>query len=222
MKKMMKFAAAAVMLIVALFALALWIAPPTACATAATASVNTPQRSGDLVTLLQGSNVVYAGTIVAITNGLAAPATDGASQLVVGRCNRTSDNTGANYSATRTVNVARGVFQWGNAGSLTNTDVGNFCYVADDSNVTSAGSSSAKIIAGVIVAVDANGVWVDTIMPGAQGATSVSSLTDSGNAAITGTLGVTGTSKLTGNTIVVGTLTSTGTVAAVNNATVGG
>jgi len=129
---------------------------------------------------------------------------------VVGRCDRTSDNTLANYSATKTVTVRRGVFRWANGGSFTAADIGSFAYVQDAATVTTAGASVNKSIAGQIVLVDSLGVWVDTYVEGAQGSTSVSTLAVSGNASVGGTLAVTGASTLTGNTAVTGTLGVTG------------
>ena len=223
MKMKMQFAAmAAVVLLVASLV--------PASGTAATDNVNTPQRQGAYLSLLQGSNVIYAGTMVELTNGVAVPATDNANCKLVGRAEKKSDNTAANYSATKRISVQRGVFRWANSGSFTNTDIGSLAYVADDSSVTNTGN----VIAGIIVDVDSDGVWVDTFAIGSQGALSISTFAASGNATVGGTLGVTGnstlggtlavtgTSKLTGATIVVGALSSTGTVTAVNNAAVGG
>ena len=202
MKKQMKFAAVAAVGML----LAAALAGPV-FGTAATDNRNTPQRDGEFVSVLQGSNVIYAGTIVAITNGLAAPAVDGAGQIVIGRAEKKSDNTGANYSATGTVLVRRGCFRWAND-SLTNANIGNFAYVEDDSTVTTAGNSTAKIIAGILVDVDADGAWVDTRTAGSQGATSHASLTVTGNAAVGGTLAVTGASTLTGALTVTGAVIS--------------
>ena len=186
-------------------------------ATPATAPVNTPQRTGELVSLAQGSNSLFAGTLVCITtDGVLAPASDVASLKVVGRAERSSDNTGDAYSAAKTVTVRRGVFQWANGGGFTNSDIGSLAYVQDDNTVTTAGASTYKIVAGIIVDVDANGVWVDSYAVGGQGAASVTTLAASGNASVGGTLGVTGATTLTGNTIVSGTLTATGAVTAVS------
>jgi hypothetical protein len=142
------------------------------------------------------------------------------------------------------VNVARGVFRWANGGSFTAANLGDLAFVSDDQTVTTAASATYDVIAGVIVDVDSDGVWVDTFDIGAQGAATPSSLAVSGNATVGGTLGVTGaatlsstlgvsgnltvgSSKLTvaassGNTAVGGTLGVTGTATFSTNVTISG
>lgn len=171
----------------------------------------TPQRDGQYVGLTQGSNVIYAGSIVAVNaSGVAVAASDATGLKVVGKAEAFSDNTGAAYDSAKTIKVRRGVFRWENGGSLTITSIGNLAYVADDQTVTTAASAAYDIVAGIIVDVDSAGIWVDTYAVGGQGAASVTTLAASGNASIGGTLAVTGASALTGNTIVTGTVSASG------------
>ena len=178
-------------------------------ATALTAGRNTPQRigPGDLG-LTMGSNVIYEGSMVALTAGVAVAACDVANHTVVGCAMETVDNTGANYLSTRVIRVRRGIFRWANGPTFTDSSVGQLCYVSDDNTVTSAGVASADIIAGVIVDVDADGVWVDTYGTPSSGAASVTTLNASGNGAIGGTLTVNGNSTLSGTLRVVGAQTN--------------
>ncbi len=165
-KKMIQFAAAAVMLLVATFALVGTFAPAPAGAAAATAELNTPARTGDQVALVQGSNQVWAGTIVAVdTNGLAVPASNTAGLKVVGRASRSQNNTVLNYVSTRKLMVERGVFAWGNgSNAFTQAHIMDVAYVMDDSNVSTTNQGTQAISAGRIVDVDTNNalVWVDT------------------------------------------------------------
>ena len=165
-KQMLKFAAAAVVLLVAVSALFATLAPAPAGAAAATQELNTPQRTGDQVALTQGSNQVWAGTMVALdSNGLALPAANTSGLKVVGRAFRSQDNTGTRYLATRRLLVDRGVFAWGNGSNVfTQANITDVAYVMDDSNVSTTNNATNAIAAGRIVDVDtANAqVWVDT------------------------------------------------------------
>ena len=192
-------------------------------ATALTAERSTPEVAGRYFSLTQGSNIVYAGSIIVVnSSGTAEAATDAASKKVVGRCERTSDNTGANYSATKVIEVKAGVFRWVNGDTFTDANIGDLAYIEDDQTVQKGASATHDIIAGTIVDVDSDGVWVNTYNIGANGAASVTTLAASGAATLGSTLSVAGASTL-------GALTTTGattlggtTVAITNNATVAG
>jgi hypothetical protein len=203
---------------------AVFAAMQIASATALTDNVATPQRDGSLVSLTQASNHIYAGSIVAVDSaGKAVPASDATGLKVVGRAEVASDNvTAATYSATKALNVRRGVFRWANGGSFTDAHVGDLAYVADDQTVTTAASVTYDIVAGVIIDVDTDGVWVDTFAVGGQGAASVTTFTASGTGNITGNATLGGTLAVAGATIITGATTITGAVTAVGNAAIGG
>jgi hypothetical protein len=119
------------------------------------------------------------------------------------------DNRTAVYSATKTIEVDRGVFLWANADAIVAADIGKLVYVTDDQTVNKTGGGQ-NIIAGSIVDVDTLGVWVDTAKIGPIGATTPSSLTVAANASVGGTLAVTGNQSNTANLTVGGTLGATG------------
>ena len=196
---------------------------------ALTANRNTPSRGGELVSLNVASNVqIFAGSMVSIdSTGKAIPAADTASTRVIGRAEEYVDNRTAVYSATKRINVTRGIFRWANGDTFTVADIGSFAYVGDDQTAKKAASVTHDIIAGTIVDVDSGGVWVDTFTRGSEGATSLASLAVAGNSAITGeatvgeTLTVTGdlsvgaddqlkVTAASGNTTIKGTLTPAG------------
>ena len=177
------------------------------------ANRDTPELvPGNRTWLTQGSNVIYAGSIVCVdSNGLACAAADAAGYSVVGRAESYQDNTGANYLATRTLIVRRGVFRWGNGDTITDAQIGGLVYVTDDQTVQQ-GASSHNIIAGVVCKVETTGVWVDTHDIGAQGAITPASMAVSGTGTIGGNLGVTGNGTIGGTLGVTGNLTENGTI----------
>lgn len=210
-------------------------------ATALTDNRSTPERTGELVSMnVASGSVIYAGALVC-ENGsqYAVPASDSAGYVVIGKAMQKVDNSGVNYKAAgNPVEVRRGVFRWVNGDTFTDANVGDLAYVKDDQTVQTAASATHDIVAGVIIDVDSDGVWVDTYAIGGQGAASLASLNVSGAANLGGALSTTGNvtvgaSKFTvtaasGNTTVAGTLgvtgasTLTGAVAASTNVTVSG
>lgn len=183
-------------------------------AAALTASRDTMERTGSEVAFNVASGaVIYAGAMVAVSNGYAYPAADLTGYKVIGRARKTLDNSGSSYKATNMVVAQRGVYCWANGGSFTDANVGELAYVQDDQTVTTAASASSDIVAGVIIDVDSSGVWVDSYALGGQGAASFTTVTASGAASL-GSLTVTGSATIP---TVGGT-----TMAVTNNATVAG
>lgn len=126
-------------------------------AAAMAAERDTPERSGDKVTLTAGDDI-YAGDMVCVwTNSQAYAASDTTNYAVVGRAERT-------VSAGEKVDVKRGVFRWENKGAFAVKDIGVTCYVWTNGchSVTTAAVASKDIKAGRIVDVDSSGVWVDS------------------------------------------------------------
>ena len=182
------------MMTAALLVCGLWsMVSGLAWATALSAARDTPFRAREYFTFTQGSNVIYAGAMVAVSSGaVAIPASDTSAAKVIGRAEKTQDNTGVNYLATRTIKIMAGTFRWANGGSYTVANVGDLTFVADDQTVWTAASATYDVVAGVIVDVDATGVWVDTHDIGSQGAASLTTLHATGAATLDSTLAVTG------------------------------
>jgi hypothetical protein len=130
---------------------------------AATAAIDTPERSGQVINLpLAAAAVIHAGTLVALDgDGNAIPAANTAGLRVIGRAEEDKDNS-AGAAGARTINVKRGVFRFANSATaaVDADDRGKWCYVEDDSTVAETATNKCK--AGIVVDVDADGVWIDT------------------------------------------------------------
>lgn len=158
---------------------------------------------------LQASNTIYQGAMMAVSGGYAVPAADATGYMVVGCAHATTINDGRDYSATRTAIGLRGIFRWANGGAFTDANIGQICYVQDDQTVTTAAAATYDIPAGIIVDVDASGVWVDTESLGRVLSGSLNALAVTGNGSISGTLIVGGATTLGGGVIVTGAVSIT-------------
>lgn len=110
---------------------------------------------------LKGSTTVYKGGLVHIDAGYLAPAATATGKLVVGRCCDTVVNSGADGA--KSVDVEQGIFKWANGESIVQADVGKICYAADDAGTVYL-TATGKSIAGIVIAVDSDGVWVQSAL----------------------------------------------------------
>lgn len=214
-------------MVMAIVVVAVWIGQAMAALTEAR---DTPERTGELVAVGVASNtVIYSGAMVAVSaTGYAVPASDTAGLKVLGRAEATVDNSGTAGDGAQTIVVRRGVFRWTNGNAFTVADVGTLCYVEDDYQVQKAAAATHDIIAGLIIAVDAQGVWVDTYSLPSSGSSTVVNMTASGNLAVTGngtfggTLGVTGVMTLAAAPELTATTTAGSETVAMTNAPAAG
>ncbi len=149
---------------------------------ALTSSRNTPEMadSGRIrVYPVEANTTIYLGSMVAIdSSGNAVPAsatTTSANALkVIGRAEYVvngipGQNAVNNPGAAGAIQIAvrKGVFMFGQDGSITNVTVASPCFAIDDNNVTATDRASGATVqqyavAGQVVAVDSSGeVWVD-------------------------------------------------------------
>lgn len=131
--------------------------------TALSAARNTLERAGDIVGYPVKANVKpIQGGIAVLNAGYAAPGTTATGLIAVGRFEETADNIGGANGAI-SVQVKRGTFKFGNSSAgdlIAQADVGADCYIVDDQTVAKTNGSSTRSVAGKIIAVDADGVWV--------------------------------------------------------------
>lgn len=131
--------------------------------TAQTADRLVPRRAGDQFgDPVAAATHIYAGAMYALDssgNAIPASGTSGAARAVAVA---TADNS-AGAAGDINVTGERGVFLMNNSAStdlLARADIGATCYIADDNTVAKTNNSGARKAAGVVVDVDANGVWV--------------------------------------------------------------
>lgn len=134
--------------------------------TALAAERNTPSRDGDLLALpVAAAKTLYLGAFAAIdANGRLTPGATATTLKGLGRVEATADNSlGAAGAITGTVRL--GVFRWANsadADAIAAADIGKVCYIVDDQTVAKTTGSATRSPAGIVVDVDALGVWVDS------------------------------------------------------------
>lgn len=130
---------------------------------AATQPFDAPECSGLVLFLpVAAATTLLAGTLGATdAAGRAVPAADTAGLRVIGRIERDVFNAGG-AAGDLNAEIKRGVFRYDNsaANPVDADDIGKICFVEDDHTV--AETSTHLVKAGRVIAVDAQGVWVDT------------------------------------------------------------
>jgi hypothetical protein len=137
--------------------------------TALAAARHTPQKGShavlDLLSVPVKANVkIFAGSLVVLDAGFAAPGRAAVGLIPLGRAEETVDNTGGAAGAKRVL-VHAGTFPWGNSATTDEVkaaDRGKLVYIADDQTVARTDASGARSVAGKVVEVDTDGVWVET------------------------------------------------------------
>jgi hypothetical protein len=131
---------------------------------------DTKERKGDFMSLpVKAATLLYAGALVCLdATSHAVPGAVATTLLVIGRCETQADNS-AGADGAITARVRRGVFRWDNSAAgdaITLAHVGTDCYIVDDHTVAHTSGSATRSVAGKVFDVDAQGVWVDTRVPG--------------------------------------------------------
>lgn len=129
--------------------------------TALTQARNTPQRVGEVFDFpVKAATTVQQGSIVVLNAGYAAPGSTATGLVAIGRAEESASAVSAGDASVR---VCRGVFKFANsaaADAIAQADVGADCYIVDDQTVAKTNGTNTRSRAGQIVAVDADGVWV--------------------------------------------------------------
>jgi hypothetical protein len=108
---------------------------------------------------------IYQGALVGINgSGYAvAGASFDDTTRAIGRAEAQADNT-SGAAGDINVSVRRGVFKFVNSSSndaLTIADVGNECFLVDDQTVARTNTAGTRGVAGLVIGVDTDGVWVE-------------------------------------------------------------
>lgn len=125
---------------------------------------NTPMSDDGVVEVPVAANAVgFAGGIaVANATGYGAKGTTALNLIYLGRSEAAFDNTGGADGAVMAL-VRRGKsFKWKNSGAdpVTQASFGKVCYIEDDETVAATDGVGTRSACGVVVGIDANGVWV--------------------------------------------------------------
>jgi hypothetical protein len=135
--------------------------------TALTADRDTPEINRPRTRSLPvaADTKIYAGSLVVLSSGYAAPGTAAAGLVAVGRAAETVDNKGGAAGAA-SVTVERGVFRYANSAAgdaIAKADIGATVYIVDDQTVAKTSAANTRSTAGKVWDVDAAGVWVEIL-----------------------------------------------------------
>jgi hypothetical protein len=124
----------------------------------------TPRRANeDFSFPVAAGAVIYAGALVALSaTGYATPGAVAATLQAVGVAQEAVDNAGG-QDGDKTVKVRNGAFLFANSAAgdlIALTEIGETCYIVDDQTVAKTDNGGARSPAGMVVDVDADGVWV--------------------------------------------------------------
>ena len=133
--------------------------------TALTAPRNTVRRTGaDRSAGVAANAVIYSGALVCRNAaGFLVPGSTATTLVTLGRAEESVTGTATNGEAI--CRVSAGVFRWSNSSAgdlITIADIGNDCFIVDDDQVARTNGGNTRSVAGRIVDVDAQGVWVST------------------------------------------------------------
>lgn len=122
---------------------------------------NTPQRMGDRLVLQVAENTtIYAGSLVAVNaEGYAVPASTATTLTAAGRAEHQVINSGAD--TIESIIVLRGVFKFDNLSSDAVSKILSDCYIVDDQTVAATDGGSTRSIAGTVLDIEPDGVWVE-------------------------------------------------------------
>lgn len=122
------------------------------------------QRVGDFGSgTPDDAKVFYKGALIAYdtSDDTLKPAATSTTLIALGRC-EDSFTAGAS-GAPSVANVRSGIFKFENSASsdaIANDDAGADCYIVDDQTVALTSGTSSRSVAGKIVKVESDGVWV--------------------------------------------------------------
>lgn len=106
---------------------------------------------------------IFEGSLVCLSaTGFATPGAVATTLKADGVALTTVDNTSGADGAV-SVEVRKGTYRFANSAAddaITRADIGNNCFVVDDQTVAKTNGTNTRSVAGLIVDVDAQGVWV--------------------------------------------------------------
>ncbi len=130
---------------------------------------NTPAKEGrQQVYPVAANTTIFAGALVAIdAAGNAVPGSAATTLKAAGRAEENVvNNPGA--AGAKFVLVRRGVFKFANDGvdPVAAANILTNCYIVDDQTVAATSGNNTRSVAGTVLEVEADGVWVAVGSPG--------------------------------------------------------
>ena len=130
-----------------------------------TGSRNTPHKDAECLAfpVAAGAKIFGGAMVVINATGFAAPGSTSLTVKYVGRAEDNVDNS-TGVDGAKTVSVRRKkVFKWANlAGDpVAQVDVGNQVYIVDDFTVAKTNGAGTRSVAGKLLGIDPDGVWVE-------------------------------------------------------------
>lgn len=121
---------------------------------------NTARRERGSRSVPMAAAKIFAGSIVCRNaTGYATKGAADTTMHVIGRAAEQVDNS-AGAPGDLNIRVDEGVFRWANGDAIGITNIGQRCFVADDQTVAKSSGAGTRPAAGIIVDVDAAGVFV--------------------------------------------------------------
>jgi hypothetical protein len=129
-----------------------------------TADRNTQMKDGELLSLpvAGGANIKAGAIAAAAADGYVQQGVTATTLTYLGRAEEAVDNT-AGADGAKTVTVRRGkAFKWKNSGinAVTQALLGKNCWIEDDETVAGTDGGATRSIAGKVLGIDSDGVWV--------------------------------------------------------------
>ncbi len=110
---------------------------------------------------VNGGSKIYAGALVAVdAQGYLLPASDTAGLKVVGIADEQVDNTDGADGDVSCLVVTEAIAHFKNDGNVAQANVGGDCTVSDDQTVSVAATTVNDIVAGKVVSIESDGVFV--------------------------------------------------------------
>lgn len=109
---------------------------------------------------MKGATTIHQGGLVVMDTGLAVPGRTATGLIAIGVAQQTVVNSGADGA--KKVPTERGCFKFANLGAdaVTAADIGKDCYIVDDQTVAKTSGTNTRSIAGKVIEVEADGVFV--------------------------------------------------------------
>ena len=125
---------------------------------------NTAMKDGEIISVPVAANaVIYAGALVVATAaGFAAPGSVATTLTYLGRAEESCNNAGGVNAAKSVLVRRRSAFYYKNHGAdlVTQASIGKVCYIVDDETVALTNGANTRSAAGIVIGVDAGGVWL--------------------------------------------------------------